>query len=292
MHSSKLIFGPPVIFTKAPEASEISTSKRGFWIAFSTDSTARCSESDSPIPIKETPPFDITALTSAKSKFTKPEVVTSSVVPLTAFVKISSEILNAVCKGKSGANSKSLSFGITIKVSTIDSILSNPFIALSILFFPSIVKGKVTTPIVNAPCFFAIFAISGAAPVPVPPPIPQVIKIMSLPAIFFFISDSDSFAASCPILGLLPEPKPWVNSLPIKIFWSAFAYNKSCASVFIAINSPPLIPISFILLKEFPPPPPTPTTFILASCFFKSSANSISISFISGDKLFKGSWLW
>ena len=35
-----------------------------------------------------------------------------------------------------------------------------------------------------------IFAITGAAPVPVPPPKPQVIKIMSLPASFFFISDS------------------------------------------------------------------------------------------------------
>jgi len=33
-------------------------------------------------------------------------------------------------------------------------------------------------------------------------------KIISLPAIFFFISDSDSFAASSPILGLLPDPNP------------------------------------------------------------------------------------
>ena len=145
---------------------------------------------------------------SAKSKLTKPEVVTSSVVPLTAFVNISSDILKAVCKGNSGASSRSLSFGITIKVSTTDSILSNPSIAFSSLFLPSIVKGNVTTPIVKAPCFFANAATTGAPPVPVPPPIPQVIKTISLPLIFFFISDSDSFAASSPTLGLLPAPNP------------------------------------------------------------------------------------
>ena len=59
---------------------------------------------------------------------------------------------------------------------------------------------------------------TGAAPVPVPPPIPQVMKIISLPLNFFLISDSDSFAASSPILGLLPAPSPWVNSFPKRTF--------------------------------------------------------------------------
>jgi hypothetical protein len=47
---------------------------------------------DSPIPINETPPLFITARISAKSKFTNPVVVTSSVIPFTALVKISSAI--------------------------------------------------------------------------------------------------------------------------------------------------------------------------------------------------------
>ncbi len=194
--------------TKAPVAFEMSTSRRGFCIAFSTDSMALWALSDSPIPIKETPPSTITALISAKSRFTNPVVVTSSVIPLTAFVRISSAILKAVCNGSSGASSRSLSLGITISVSTTACILSNPSIAFSILFCPSIVKGRVITPIVKAPCFFASPAINGAAPVPVPPPIPHVMNIISELAIFFFISDSDSLAASSPTLGLLPAPNP------------------------------------------------------------------------------------
>ena len=47
-------------------------------------------------------------------------------MPFTAFVKISSATLNAVCNGKSGANSNSLSLGITINVSTMLSNLSKP----------------------------------------------------------------------------------------------------------------------------------------------------------------------
>ena len=59
------------------------------------------------------------------------------------------------------------------------------------------------------PLVFSQFeAMTGAAPVPVPPPIPHVMKTISLPEIFFFISDSDSFADSSPILGLLPAPSP------------------------------------------------------------------------------------
>ncbi len=219
LHSSRLMSFPPIILIKAPVAFETSTSSNGLSIAFSTASVALLFVlSDSPIPISETPPSTITAFTSAKSRFTSPEVVTSSVIPFTALVRISSAILNAVCNGKFGASSSSLSFGITIKVSTTASILSKPFIAFSILFFPSIVNGIVTTPIVKAPCFFARLAITGAAPVPVPPPSPHVIKIMSLFDIFFFISVSDSFAASSPIFGLLPAPSPAVNSFPIKIF--------------------------------------------------------------------------
>ena len=269
---------PPITLTNAPCAFLMSTSSSGLFNALSTASIARSFESDSPIPISDTPPFAIIALMSAKSRFTSPDDVTNSVIPFTAFVRISSATLKAVGSGKSGARSKSLSLGITINVSTIPSILSNPSIAFSIRFAPSTVNGNVTTPITKAPCFFAISATTGAAPVPVPPPSPHVTKTRSEPWSFFLISCCCSFAASAPILGFDPAPKPFDISRPIRIFWSAFAYNKSCASVLIAMISPPLIPISRILEVVFPPPPPTPITFIRAVCFFKISSNSRSIS--------------
>ncbi len=238
------------------------------------------------MPISETPPFAMIALMSAKSRLTSPEDVTNSVIPLTAFVRISSATLNAVGRGRSGARSRSLSFGITISVSTIPSILSSPSIAFSIRFAPSTVKGRVTTPITRDPCFFAISATTGAAPVPVPPPSPHVTKIKSELESFFLMSCACSFAASAPIRGFDPAPRPFEISRPIRIFWSAFAYRRSCASVFIAIISPPLIPISRIRDVVFPPPPPTPMTLILADCFLRICSSSLSISaFVLGCEI-------
>ena len=46
---------------------------------------------------------------------------------------------------------------------------------------PSKVNGRVTTPMVSAPIAFAISAMIGAPPVPVPPPLPAVMKTMSAP---------------------------------------------------------------------------------------------------------------
>ena len=62
-------------------------------------------------------------------------------------------------------------------------------------FGPSKVNGRVTTPTVNAPISLAIFATIGAAPVPVPPPIPAVMKIMSAPSNDSRIESSLSSAA-------------------------------------------------------------------------------------------------
>jgi len=219
--SSRVMFGPPEMLMSAPFAPVMSTSKRGLWMAFSTDSIARFSESDSPTPIMATPPLPITVLISAKSKLTSPVLVTSSAMPLTAFVKISSATLNAVCNGKPGQSSSSLSFGITIKVSTICSSFSRPSIAFAYLRCPSMEKGIVTMATVRIPIFFAMSAMTGVAPVPVPPPRPQVTKTMSAPWIFSFTSFSLSFAASSPIFGMLPAPRPLVSSFPIRIFASA-----------------------------------------------------------------------
>ncbi len=120
-------------------------------------------------------------------------------MPFTAFVKISSATLNAVCNGKSGANSSNLSFGITIKVSTEFSSFSKAAIAFSNLLFPSMLNGSVTIATTREPFFFAMSAITGAEPLPVPPPKPHVIKTMSAPVNFDLISCSVSRAASSPI---------------------------------------------------------------------------------------------
>ena len=184
---------PPITFTSAPDAFLMSTSRSGLFSALSTASDARSFESDSPIPIRDTPPFAMIALMSAKSRFTRPEDVTSSVIPLTALVRISSATLNAVGRGRSGARSRSLSFGITISVSTIPSIRSKPSIAFSIRFAPSTVKGRVTTPITSAPCFFAISATTGAAPVPVLwTTKPSAIKLWLLSTVISYTSSSST----------------------------------------------------------------------------------------------------
>ncbi len=69
-----------------------------------------------------------------------------------------------------------------------------------------------TTPTVSAPIsFFAISAITGAAPVPVPPPSPAVTKTMSAPFSASLISSRDSAAAPKPTSGFAPAPSPFVE---------------------------------------------------------------------------------
>jgi len=67
----------------------------------------------------------------------------------------------------------SLSFGMTIRVSTFSFNFAIPLMALFIRGLPSKENGFVTTPTVRIPRFLAISATTGAAPVPVPPPIPH-----------------------------------------------------------------------------------------------------------------------
>lgn len=74
-----------------------------------------------------------------------------------------------------------LSFGITMSVSTFSLSDSYPSSDFEDLFCPSNANGFVTTQIVSAPSSFATSATTGAAPVPVPPPSPQVINTISAP---------------------------------------------------------------------------------------------------------------
>ena len=60
--------------------------------------------------------------------------------------------------------------------------VETPRKALDILFGASKLKGKVTIATVRIPKSLHTFATTGAAPVPVPPPIPAVTKTRSDPA--------------------------------------------------------------------------------------------------------------
>ena len=162
--------------------------------------------------------------------------------------------------------SLNLSFGITTNVSTCFFNSSSPRSAWSILFFPSNLNGFVTIATVRAPNPWAISAITGAAPVPVPPPKPHVTKTISAPLRASSISFLLSSAASLPTSGSAPAPKPSVIDAPIWSFVSAKLVFNTCKSVFATINSTPLSPDSIILLTALQPPPPTPITLIFAIC--------------------------
>ena len=138
--------------------------------------------------------------------------------------------------GVSSATSCSnLSFDTTIKVSTRSRNNSIASSACFILRRPSKAKGLVTIPTVKHPhSFFAISATTGAAPDPVPPPIPAVIKTRSEPCIIFFNSNVFSNAASFPIDGFPPAPNPRVSDLPILITLGTLDFDKACASVLMA----------------------------------------------------------
>ena len=117
--------------------------------------------------------------------------------------------------------------------------------AYSCLFPPSVEKGIVTTPTVKISVSFATSAIIGAAPVPVPPPIPAVIK-----SIFVLASKSSftlsilSSAAFLPISGLLPAPSPSVSSVPNCILVGTGLASNACESVLQTTKSTPSIPFS------------------------------------------------
>ncbi len=175
---------PPVMLINTPRAPlRLISSSNGFAIAFSAAWIARSSPSDSPVPIIALPISSITARTSAKSRFINPGRTIRSVTPLTPWYNTSSAMLKAsVNVVFSFASRNKFWFGMIISVSTIFCKASTPSSAWRIRFAPSNWKGFVTTPTVRTPSSLAACAMIGAAPVPVPPPIPAVIKHICAPA--------------------------------------------------------------------------------------------------------------
>ena len=159
---------------------------------------------------------------------------------------------------------------MAINVSTCFLKFSIPVSAFFFLWGPSKENGFVTIPTVSIPISLANSAMIGAAPVPVPPPIPAVMNNMSVPSNMCLIFSFASSAASLALSGSAPAPNPFVALSPKCILWLAFDISKSCESVFAATKSTPLIPLSIMSLIAFPPAPPTPITLIVA-LFMKSS---------------------
>ena len=85
-------------------------------------------------------------------------------------------------------------------------------------------------------------ATTGAAPVPVPPPRPAVMKTMSEPSRASQIFSVSSTAAWRPTSGLAPAPRPFVSLPPIWILTGARLARRACRSVLTAMNSMPCRP--------------------------------------------------
>jgi hypothetical protein len=129
---------------------------------------------------------------------------------------------------------------------------------------PSKEKGLVTTATVSAPTSWAIWAMIGVAPVPVPPPMPLVMKTMSAPSskVEDLLVGLERRVAADLRVGSGAEAAGQLRSeLQLD---RRTARASAWASVLAAMNSTPERPASIIRLTELQPPPPTPMTLIRA----------------------------
>mmetsp|Transcript_3512 Transcript_3512/g.4667 ORF Transcript_3512/g.4667 Transcript_3512/m.4667 type:complete len:220 (-) Transcript_3512:666-1325(-) len=205
-----------MILKTTPVASSTGASSKGLEMAAIAASSADVFPIPVPIPIRAVPASAMTLLTSAKSTLMRPGLTMISDIPTTPCLRISSATRNDASSGVfSGIISSNLLFETTITVSTFCFKRSIASVACLILLFPSKAKGLVTIATVNAPLSLEISETTGAAPLPVPPPIPLVIKQRSDPATIALISSLDSSAAKRPISGSPPAPKPLVTADPM-----------------------------------------------------------------------------
>mmetsp|Transcript_25383 Transcript_25383/g.54605 ORF Transcript_25383/g.54605 Transcript_25383/m.54605 type:complete len:299 (+) Transcript_25383:592-1488(+) len=207
----------------------------------------------------------MTLLTSAKSTLINPGRTIISEIPTTPCLKMSSATRNDASKGVfSGMISNNLLFETIITVSTFSRSLSIASVACLIRRRPSNANGLVTMATVKAPLSLLISATTGAAPLPVPPPMPDVMKHKSAPLTMALISSRDSSAARRPISGSPPAPRPRVTEDPMFRIWAPLALERprAWASVLMAQNSTPPMRVSSIRSTALLPPPPTPNTLI------------------------------
>src|SRR5690242_380537 len=144
---------------------------------------------------------------------------------------------------------------------------------------PSNANGLVTTATLSAPSSLASEATTGAAPLPVPPPRPEVMKIMSAPSSASMILSVSSSAALRPTSGLAPAPSPLVSFAPSCSLAGACESLSACKSVFAAMNSTPSSLARIMRFTALHPPPPTPMTLIFAGCSSSLKLMRIPASF-------------
>mmetsp|Transcript_20021 Transcript_20021/g.28495 ORF Transcript_20021/g.28495 Transcript_20021/m.28495 type:complete len:225 (+) Transcript_20021:375-1049(+) len=218
--------GPPLMLNTMPVALLIGASNNGLEMAAAAASSARFFPDAVPMPMRAVPALDMTLLTSAKSTLTKPGFIIISDIPTTPCLKISSATSKLFSIGVfSGMISSNLLLETTMTVSTCCFNRSIASSACLILRAPSKRNGFVTMPTVNAPLSLEISATTGAAPLPVPPPIPEVTKTKSAPSTMAAISSLDSSAALRPTSGLPPAPRPLVTLAPMFNTLAPFALD-------------------------------------------------------------------
>ena len=150
---------------------------------------------------------------------------------------------------------------MTSKASTCFEISSTPSRAWSIFLLPSKRKGMVTMPTVRMPMFLASRATTGAAPVPVPPPMPAVMNTILVPSLSILsMSSTLSSAASRARAGMLPAPRP---SLPSCRRTGTGESQSALESVLQSTKLTSWMPSRYIWLTALPPPPPTPMTLMM-----------------------------
>ena len=181
------------------------------------------------------PGSPITVRTSSKSTFTPPYSLMISEMPPTAFFSTSLACAKASsCVTSSPSTSSSFSLSTTISESTLASSSARPASALVMRRPPSQSKGLVTTPTVRMPISLATRAITGAAPVPVPPPMPAVMNSMCAPSIALADVVDRRFRRVTALLGLAAGAQAVGAELDGLV---RVAARSACASVLAQTNS-------------------------------------------------------
>ena len=258
--------GPPVTPSRMPRAPSMGVSRSGEAIAAWAASVARLPPPAYPMPSSAVPAPRMMVRTSAKSRLIRPGSVIRSQMPCTPWRSRSSQTLKAstmLVPRSSTAIRRSL--GMMITVSADPCRASSPTAAASVRRLPSKPKGRVTTATVSAPISRAIFATSGAPPVPVPPPSPAAMNTRSLPRSARRTCSSLSRTACSPRWGSPPVPRPRVISIPTGMRTSASLTSSAWRSVLTATNSTPRRPASIMRSTALQPAPPTPTTRMTAT---------------------------
>ena len=190
-----------------------------------------------------------------------PRLVMISAMLLAATLSVSSAFPKALSTDRSAYTSRRRSLLMTSSASTFFASSSTPSRALLIFFSPSHKKGMVTMPTVRMPMSLLAFAMTGAAPVPVPPPIPAVMNVILVPSSSMALMSSRvSSAASRAFSGTLPAPSP---SLPSWMCTGTGEALSACASVLHSTKLTSCMPSLYMWFTALPPPPPTPMTLMM-----------------------------